>query len=271
MCFSGWSRTEAVYFYRLFSMKKIGIIGGLAWPSTIDYYRLICKKSNEHYHGQGVPAPTLPMVIESLNINETRSARGTDGDEASWEKYDHIFRETFIRLQNAGADFGMIASNTPHTRLHSIQRGLNLPIVSILDTTTATVGSMAGRRALILGTPVTMRSDVYPRVMEDAGITAIDLPTDNDIDVLHRLIDVDLYQGRVEGAAELIVEISQKYIQDASTDIVCLACTELPLAFSSFKDDAYFEYAGLRFVNTIAAHVNAALELAISDYTSGVG
>lgn len=245
-------------------MKKIGIIGGLAWPSTADYYRMICEKSNQHFLGTSVPAPTLPVVIESLNINETRSARGIDGDEASWEKYDHIFRETFVRLQNAGADFGMIASNTPHTRLHSIRRGLDFPIVSILEATASAVVAMAGQRSLILGTPVTMRSNVYPLAMKDSGVTAIASPADGDIEKLHRLIDVDLYQGRIEGAAELIVDISQRYIDDASNDIVCLACTELPLAFPSHKDDASFEYAGIRFVNTIAAHVNSALDLALA-------
>ncbi len=246
-------------------MKKIGMIGGLAWPSTADYYRMISEKSNLHFKDASVPAPTPPMVIESLNINETRSARGIDGDEASWEKYDHIFREAFIRLQNAGADFGLIASNTPHMRLQSIKTGLDLPIISILETTANAVVSMAGQRALILGTPVTMRSHVYPRVMRDAGVNVVESPTDNDIDALHHLIDVDLYQGRVEGAAEVIVEISKKHLQNASHDIVCLACTELPLAFASHKDDACFDYEGVRFVNTIAAHVNAVLDAALAD------
>ena len=246
-------------------MKKIGMIGGLAWPSTADYYRMICEKSNLHFQGTSVPAPTPPMLIESLNINETRSARGTEGNDASWEKYDQIFREAFIRLQNGGADFGFIASNTPHMRLQSIRKGLDLPIISILETTASAVVSMEGQRAMILGTPVTMRSSVYPRVMRDAGVTVIESLTDSDIDALHHLIDVDLYQGRVEGAAEVIVEISKKHIENASLDIVCLACTELPLAFPSQKDDACFDYEGIRFVNTIAAHVNAVLDVALAD------
>ena len=145
-------------------MKKIGIIGGLAWPSTADYYRLICKKSNDHFQlaGSGSPFPTPSIVIESLNIYETRSARGVEGDDSSWETYESIFRDTFRRLQEAGAEFGMIASNTPHMRLHRICEGLDFPVVSILDTTAGAVAAAGGRNALILGTPMTMRSDVYP-------------------------------------------------------------------------------------------------------------
>ena len=64
-------------------MKKIGIIGGLAWPSTADYYRLLCKKANQHFRDKGyqAPFPTPPIILESLNIIETRAARGEDGDE----------------------------------------------------------------------------------------------------------------------------------------------------------------------------------------------
>ena len=247
-------------------MKKIGIIGGLAWPSTADYYRLICKKSNEHFQKEGSssPFPTPSIVIESLNIFETRSARGIAGDDSSWKNYDSIFRDTFYRLKSAGAEFGMIASNTPHTRLHGIREGLDFPIVSILDTTAGAVASVGGENALILGTPVTMRSDVYPKTMRAHGVTALARPDDADIDALHHLIDVDLYQGRVDGAATQILEVSKKYVNDPAIDIVCLACTELPLGFPDYADTAIFEYQGIRFVNTIAAHVDAVLKTALA-------
>jgi len=246
-------------------VKKIGIIGGLAWPSTADYYRLICKTANQHFQEAGAssPFPTPSIVIESLNIFETRSARGVDGDDASWEHYESIFRETFRRLQAAGADFGVIASNTPHMRLHRIRDGLDFPIVSILDTTAGAVAAAGGKNALILGTPMTMRSDVYSKTMQDHGVNSLPPPNESDIDTLHHLIDIDLYQGRVDGAAGKILEISKKYLGDPSTDIVCLACTELPLGFPEFADTALFEFQGVRYINTIAAHVDTVLRVAL--------
>ena len=71
-------------------MKKLGILGGLAWPSTADYYRLICEMSNAHFKAAGgdAPYPTPPMAIESLNIHEMRRLRGNPGDEASWGRYE---------------------------------------------------------------------------------------------------------------------------------------------------------------------------------------
>ena len=141
-------------------MKKIGMIRGVAWPSTLDYYRLICTKTNEHFMAQGASAsyPTPPMVIESLNINETRKLRGVEGDDASWHRYDCVFQDALKCLAQAGAEIGVIASNTPHMRLPSILHGAALPLVSILDTTAATARDVGGQRALILGTPVTMFS-----------------------------------------------------------------------------------------------------------------
>ena len=66
-------------------MKKIGIIGGVAWPSTIDYYRLICAGANAHFRalGQPMPLPTPPMMIESVNMAETRKLRGNP-DGTGW-------------------------------------------------------------------------------------------------------------------------------------------------------------------------------------------
>jgi len=247
-------------------MKKIGIIGGLAWPSTADYYRLICKLANEHFSqlGQSPPFATPQIVIESLNIFETRSARGVDGDEASWKNYDTIFQNAFNRLQQAGADFGLIASNTPHTRLHAISRGLELPVISILETTAKTVVSQGGKNALVLGTPLTMRSSMYPEVLAQHQVSALAQIEASEIEELNQLIDVDLYQGKIKDARKRILEISKKYTDNSTKDIVCLACTELPLAFPEHADAAYFEVENIGFVNTIAAHVNATVNESLS-------
>ena len=248
-------------------MKKIGIVGGLAWPSTADYYRLLCKKTNEHFRMADAPhpLPSPPMIIESLNISETRAARGEDNNEASWATYDNIFKDAFVRLKKAGADFGMIASNTPHMRLESIRQGLDFPVVSILDTTASLAAEYGALNALVLGTPVTMKSAVYPKALTEHKVTSLPQPNEATIEDLRKIIDIDLYHGKIEGAADRILTISKENISNHKTDIVCLACTELPLAFPQFTDLAYFEIDGIRFINTIAAHVERALQKTLTD------
>ena len=113
--------------------------------------------------------------------------------------------------------------------------------------------------ALVLGTPVTMRSSVYPEVLSKHGVSTLAQIEDKEIEELGRLIDVDLYQGEIKNARRRILEISKKYVANNTSDVVCLACTELPLAFPEHTDVTCFEVEGVGFVNTIAAHVNAAV------------
>ncbi|MDP1990469.1 MAG: amino acid racemase [Syntrophales bacterium] len=242
-------------------MKKIGMIGGLAWPSTVEYYKGLCTKTNEHYKAKGVPAPypTPHIIIESLNINETRKLRGREGDEASWERYDRVFRETFLRLRQAGADIGVIASNTPHTRLTGITKGLDFPVVSILDATAEAVHGLGGKRALILGTSVTMGSPAYAVTFEKHGIEVLPRLDEERTTELDRLIDIDLFQGKVEGACERVLSLCRELVDDRSKDVVCLACTELPLAFPEHKEADCFKLDSMWFVNTMVVHIEAVL------------
>ena len=194
-------------------MKKIGMIGGLAWPSTVDYYRGLCAKTNEHHKAKGAtpPYPTPHMIIESLNISETRKLRGREG--------------------------------------------LDFPVVSILDATAEAVRAQGGKRALILGTPVTMRSTVYPNTLRQYGIEALLRLDEERIVGLERLIieleqfaDVDLHRGEIADARGQILSLCRESVNDKRNDVVCLACTELPLAFPEYRESACFEIDGMWFV-----------------------
>ena len=247
-------------------MKKIGVIGGLHWQSTVDYYRGLCAKTNEHYKAKGAtpPYPTPHIILESLNINETRKLRGREDDEASWERYDAAFRETFLRLREAGADFGVIASNTPHTRLAGITKGLDFPVVSILDATAEAVRALGRKRAFILGMPVTMRSPAYADTLRKYGVGASARLDEERMAELERLVDVDLCQGKIDDAREWILRVCREFVDDGSNDVVCLACTELPLAFPEHKEAACFETDGIWFVNTTVVHIEAVLREALA-------
>jgi aspartate racemase len=199
-----------------------------------------------------------------LNISATRKLQGRDGDEASWGNYDAMFHESFMRLEQAGAAFGAIASNTPHTRLEGIRQGLDFPLVSILDATAEQASALADQ-ALVLGTPVTMRHQAYPRALQNRGVTALPRPADETIDRLGHLIDDELCEGHSDAAQQQIVQICEDHVRDRDTTVVCLACTELPLAFPEFVDVAHFSFAGIRFVNTIVAHVEAILRAALQN------
>ena len=231
-------------------MRKIGIVGGVGWPSTADYYRLICMRANAHFKAQGAapPYPTPPMVIESLVMHETRKLRASPGGgEAAWARFDAVFRDAFHRLAAAGADFGIIASNTPHTRLAAIRRGLDLPIVSILDETAWVAHGLRARSALVLGTGVTMRADDYPAALQACGVAALPRLAEAEIDALQQIIDTEFYQGGSDIGRAAIVDLCSRHVADAATTAVLLACTELPLAFPEHGDDVSFQADGYTF------------------------
>jgi aspartate racemase len=244
-------------------LKKIGIVGGVGWASTIDYYRAICENSGRFFAARGAksPLPVPPMTIESVTQAQTRALRGTPGDDPSWERFDSVFRDALLNLEGAGCDFGLIASNTPHARLHAIRQGVNMPILSIFDATaTAAAGAT---RALVLGTTVTMQARDYTTALSAHGIMANDTLPDAEIAHMQTLIDTEFYGGASAKAREQLLTFCARHASLDTT--ILLACTELPLAFPDHLDDTRFSEGGFDFVNPSAAHIGAALKLALTD------
>ncbi len=248
-------------------MKKIGIVGGVSWFSTVEYYKTICQLSHEHQHervSEGPPA-VPEMTIESLNINKSFNLRGQPGDEASWRRYEAYFQEALKRLEASGVDFAIIASNTPHNRYDSITEGISIPVLNIFEEVAKECANYGVRNALILGTAPTMSSPVFPAVLDRHGILGTVPETDQDQAMIITLID-KLQAGENRTAAELIQGLVEKYLSMNSVErqAVCLSCTELPLAFPQFVDAATFEMDGVLYVNTTIIHAKAAFDYAVS-------
>ena len=240
-------------------MHKIGMVGGLAWPSTADYYRLICTMANRHFAGLGHsdPLPSPPMLIESVDISVTRKLRGNQQDAASWQAFEAYFRDLLLGLERNGAQFAFIASNTPHMRLPGIIKDVNMPVNSILTATAEALEEAGSERVLVLGTPVTMRSTAYSNALKERDLEAFTLTDEAEVHELAGLIDGDLYAGITARTREWISAIGEREQRARGIDTICLACTELPLAFPEHKDEFAFECDGARFLNTTVAHARS--------------
>ncbi len=244
-------------------MKKIGILGGVGWASTVDYYRAIAEGAGRYFaeRGHGSPLPIPPMTIESVTQAKTRALRGVAGDEESWSAFDAVFREALLTLQNAGCDFGIIASNTPHARLHAIREGVSMPILSIFDATADATASTGATKALVLGTTVTMQARNYADRLAAENITANARLPEPEIAEMQAMIDSDFYGGASDTAHARLLAFCNKHAAPGTA--ILLACTELPLAFPDHLDDPVFEADGHLFINPSAAHVAAALNEAL--------
>lgn len=246
-------------------MKKIGILGGVGWPSTIDYYRAIAQGAGRFFaaRGHGAPLPVPPMTIESVTQAYTRTLRGTPGDEASWAAFDAVFHDALLVLQRAGCDFAVIASNTPHVRLHAIRKGVDMPILSIFDTTARAAAETGATRALVLGTAVTMQARNYADALTANRVTANQTLPLEDIAEMQALIDEELNTGVSANARSRLLAYCDRHAEPGTA--ILLACTELPLIFPDHVDDIVFRAGGHLFVNPSAAHVAAALDMALAD------
>lgn len=244
-------------------MQKIGILGGVGYASTLDYYRALAEGAGRFWAARGktAPLPVPPMTIESVTQAQTRALRGVPGDEASWQAFDAVFRNALISLQKAGCDFAIIASNTPHMRLHAIRKGVDIPILSIFEATALAASRTGAQNALVLGTRVTMQSPLYAEVLAQHGLRANARLPDAEIDEMQAMIDHDFHGGAGPQAKARLLHFCARNASAGSA--IILACTELPLAFPAHIDDPVFEADGHLFVNPSAAHVEAALKRAL--------
>jgi aspartate racemase len=253
-------------------MKKIGIVGGVGWRSTVDYYAEICRRAEDLHLAQHRPGPPASpeIAIESLDLNQAFAMIGNDEDESSWSRFDEYHRAALMRLERSGAEVALIASNTPHHRFREITRGVRIPVVNIVAAAAQEAVRLRARRLLILGTSLTMSSPRIRREFARRGIEAAGLADDAARTAVLKLIE-ELQRGHDEGTAERLMAVARTAFtgQFRGSPAVCLACTELPLAFPENRSHASFVQGGITWINTSAAHVAAVVELAFAANSSG--
>jgi aspartate racemase len=167
-------------------------------------------------------------------------------------------------LEVSGADFALMASNTPHHRFAAIVRGIGIPVISIFDVVAKESARIGASEVLILGTSLTMRSPGFRQEVAKYGVEAAG-PNDETARAMTVELITELQLGKLDGAAERLGRIAKISFerQFKAQPVVCLACTELPLAFQEKKLLATFEYDGVLYINTTAAHINAAFDFAV--------
>lgn len=244
-------------------MKKIGLVGGIAWPSTVDYYAGICRLAEAAQQGQ-TGAHTLPeMSIESLDHHRAVAYLGHEGDATSWAKFDAYHREALQRLERSGAEVAAIASNTSHNRFPEITAGVRIPVISVFEVMAAECTRLGEKRALILGTATTMASARLCAVFASRGIAAAG-PGDKELRALTVQLSEELQHGMNNSASSRLADIVRRCAAGGRIPLVCLACTELPLAFPGSGSFTLLEYGDIRYLNSSAVHMRAIFDHATS-------
>ncbi len=224
-------------------MKKIGLLGGMSYESTIKYYDLILQKYYDRYQDYYYPE----ILIYSLNFQKIIDYELGD-DEGIYVKY---LMTGINSLQNGGADYIVIAANSPHAVYDKLVQRSKVPILSIVEATAERARKEKLSKLLLLGIKFTMQSSFYQEYFENSGMEVI-IPSETEQDVINQIIFDELVIGKFTNESKHLL---LKIINDYKVDGVILGCTELPLLLQ--QNDV-----NIKVLDTVEIHVEAALKYA---------
>lgn len=230
-------------------MKKIGMIGGLSWVSTAEYY----KRTNEIMQQAAGGVSSARIVLESVNRQDYVDAVIDRRDESAACK--QILASAHA-LEAAGADFIVITCNDVHRFVPTIQPLISIPFLHIANVTAAAIAARGLRRVAILGVRKTMESDFYPEILARHGLEAI-IPSEAEKTLIHDSIYDELVQNRFRDETRQEYQRIITALGERGADCVALACTEIPLLLKP-KD------APLPAFSTTELHCEAAVALALA-------
>jgi len=222
-------------------MKTVGIVGGIAPDSTIEYYRQIIAG----YRAQSSSGNYPSIIINSINLRRMIDLI-TANELAAVTEY---VLDAIEKLARAGSDFALLASNTPHLVFDELRARSPLPLISIVETACAEAETLRMKRVGLFGTRFTMRASFYPSVFSRAGIEII-LPSVAEQDYIHSHYMDELVNGIfLPETRDRLLEIVDQLKERSGIEGIILGGTELPLILSDG------EHNGVPFLDTTRIHV----------------
>ncbi len=231
-------------------MQTLGIVGGIAPESTIDYYRRIVALYRERRPDGHYPA----IVINSIDLRRMLDLVAGGNRPAL---VDYLSGE-IARLRRAGATLGLLASNTPHLVFDELQQASPIPLISIVEAAARTAETRGLKRLALLGTRFTMEGGFYQDALRQRGMTVV-VPAEAEREFVH-----DRYMGELVAGVfrpetrDAVLAIVERIRRDDKIEGVILGGTELPLLLR----DA--DPASIPFLDTTSIHVDAAVAKLVS-------
>ncbi|WP_332955976.1 aspartate/glutamate racemase family protein [Clostridioides difficile] len=201
-------------------MKTIGLIGGMSWESTITYYQVINTVIKERLGG----LHSSKCILYSVDFQEIEECQSS----GNWEKSAKILADAAIKLQEAGADFIVICTNTMHKVSDKIQESIHIPLLHIADVTATVLKEKEIKKVALLGTKYTMEQDFYKNVIINNGIEVL-IPNEEDRIIVNDTIFNELCLGIVsESSKKAFLSIIDKLSKQGAEGVI-LGCTEIGL------------------------------------------
>jgi aspartate racemase len=230
-------------------LRKLGLIGGMSWVSTAMYYEQINKGVSRRKGGM----TSAPLVIESMDFAPIARMQAAE----EWDGLAEILSASAQRLEAAGAEGLVLASNTMHRVYDQIAAEVGIPILHICDATGAKLSKDGVRRAGLIGTRFTMGDSGYRERIEERGI-AVSTPDPGMMKEIDRIIYDELTRGVVSRVSQRTLKTCLTMLSQARNQAVILGCTELVMLVDPVANV-------MPVYDTTAIHSQAAVEWILGD------
>ncbi|MCJ7669310.1 MAG: aspartate/glutamate racemase family protein [Dehalococcoidia bacterium] len=231
-------------------MKVIGLIGGMSWNSTLEYYRIINESVAQRLGG----LHSARLILYNLDFDEIKKAQ----HEGRWDDTANILVDAGNAVKRAGADFLVICTNTMHKVAEDVEEKVDLPLLHIVDVTGDTVRERGLHRIGLLGTRFVMEGHFYQERLRDRFAIEVLALGKDDMDTIHQIIYDELCEGKIKASSRRVcADIIGKLVNKGAEGIV-LGCTELPLLIQPGDIHA-------PIFDTTQLHAEAAVNLALAE------
>jgi aspartate racemase len=231
-------------------MKTIGLLGGMSWESSIEYYRIINQVTRQKLGGLH-SAKSVMVSVDFAPIEELQNKN-------QWQQAAQELITSALQIQAAGADFLLIATNTMHKVYPQIQAALDIPVLHIADATARKIEEAGLERIGLLGTIYTMEQDFYKGRLQDIYGLEILIPGSARREQVNRIIFDELVLGKLEDESrEIYHQVIGDLINMGAQGII-LGCTEIPLLVNPGDFD-------VPIFDTTNIHAGMAVEIALGE------
>lgn len=231
-------------------MKTIGMIGGMSWESSAEYYKLI----NEGVHQALGGVHSARSVMVSVDFAEVETLQKS----GRWDEATQMMTTAARQVEAAGADFLLICTNTMHKMADEVQAAVHIPLLHIADAAAAAVLEQGIRTVGLLGTRFTMQGDFYKRRLADKFGLKVYTPVAADQDIVHEIIYNELVVGKIlptsrDAYQKIILKLAEQGVEG-----IILGCTEIGLLVKQSD-------CSLPLFDTTLLHAQAAVQYALED------
>lgn len=228
-------------------METIGLIGGMSWESSAEYYRILNEEAKRQLGG----LHSAKCILYSLDFEEIEALQA----QGNWQEAREVLGAAAASLERAGADFIVICTNTMHKAAGAVEQNIGIPLLHIGDATAVKVKSAGIRKIGLLGTRYTMEMDFYKSRLEAHGLEVV-IPEEGERQEINRVIFEELCLGEIRETSKAFYLNVISKLEKSGAEGVILGCTEIGLLVKAEDTDALL-------FDTTAIHALAAMEKAL--------